>query len=182
MFLFPRCFFPQVCRVWRCIGLLFLFRLDYAKRMSHLPPETVLILRRSRFCFRGGTRRASITCTFATIRTHNTQMPIGIGVGHGRVARPIAKRRAGLLGGIAALDGGLTTRELWRDPVPRNLPAWRVGHITSGRYHRVCVGALTETKTGVPDVSRFSRSRPLAANAQAGVFKLFSTPWPTPRS
>jgi hypothetical protein len=56
-----------------------------------------------------------------------------------------------------------------------------VGHIASGRYHWVCVGALTETKTGVPDFSRFSRSRPLAANAQAGVFKLFSTQWPTPR-
>src|ERR1019366_1802692 len=57
----------------------------------------------------------------------------------------------------------------------------RVGHITSRRYHWVCVGALSETKTGVPDCSRFSRSRPLAANAQAGVFKLFSTQWPTPR-
>src|ERR1019366_5105305 len=57
----------------------------------------------------------------------------------------------------------------------------RVGHIASGRYHWVCVGALTETKTGVPDCSRFSRSRPLAANGQAGVFKLFSTQWPTPR-
>jgi hypothetical protein len=60
-------------------------------------------------------------------------------------------------------------------------PSGGVGHITSGRYHWVCVGALTETKTGVPDFSRFSRSRPLAANAQAGVFKLFSTQGPTPR-
>jgi hypothetical protein len=58
---------------------------------------------------------------------------------------------------------------------------WRVGHITGGRYRWVCVGALTETKPGVPDFSHFSRSRPLAANAQAGVFKLFSTQWPKPR-